>query len=184
MFPIKLILWESVVITIIPVRHDSKKRTERTRHVSAGEWEGKTKKDRTDSAISFPKQCFKRPLQQTSKAAWTRTQALPQLPAEHLCVKMERQSVKYTLGNSLNCRHLMEHLLEKDYTGEQMRFCFSSTQKHSLSTCKSNSTRLNGFSFQQSACCFLYSHFRHNVTDVLFYRSACSLPRCISGVTK
>lgn len=65
-------------------------------------------------------QCFKRPLQQTSKAAQTRTQAPPKQPAEHLCVKIERGSVKYTLGNSLNCRHLMEHLLEKDYTEEQM----------------------------------------------------------------
>lgn len=51
----------------------------------------------------------------------TRTQALPELPAEHLCVKAENGSVKYTLGNSLHCRHLMELLLEKDYTEEQMR---------------------------------------------------------------
>lgn len=108
------------MITLTRVRHKSEKRTECTRRVSSGEWEGKTKKDRTESATSFPKQCFKRRLQRTSKTAGTRRQALPQLPAEHLCVKMERRSVKYTLGNSLNWRHLMEHLLENDYTEEQM----------------------------------------------------------------
>lgn len=96
------------------------------------------------------------------------------------CVKTEKGAVKYTLGNSLRCRHLMEKLLGKDYAEEQMcNFVFQLTQKHSLSTCKSNSTKLNGFSFQQSACSSVRS-----VTDFLFHRSACLLPRCISGVTK
>lgn len=120
LFSIKLILWESVLITVTRVRHDSEKRTGRKRCVSSGGWEGKTEKDRTESTTSFPKQCFKRTLQQTSEAARTRTQAVPQMPAEHLCVKMERRSVKYTLGNSPNCRHLMECLLGNDYTEEQM----------------------------------------------------------------
>lgn len=75
----------------------------------------------------------------------------------------------------------MEKLLGKDYAEEQMcNFVFQLTQKRSLSTCKSNSITLNGFSFQQMPAT---SPVR-SVRDFLFYRSACSLPRCISGVTK
>lgn len=93
------------------LRRDQKERD--TFHLGSG----RGKQERTGQKVQlvFPNS--------VSKDHFSKPPRLHGQGHKHYLNCLRRTSVskyKETLGNSLTCRHLMEHLLEKDYTEEQM----------------------------------------------------------------